>query len=39
MSSRGASKPAPRPPVYDADFAKRAREATQKATDNTRKGR
>lgn len=35
-----APKPsAPKPVVYDTDFAKRAREATQKATDNTRKGR
>lgn len=35
-----APKPsAPRPVDYDADFAKRAREATQQATERTRKGR
>jgi hypothetical protein len=39
MGVHSASRPTPRPPVYDEDFAKRAREATQKALDSKGKGR
>jgi hypothetical protein len=39
MAAGGASKPRPRPPVYDEEFAKRARNATREAVERKGKGR